>query len=130
MRLSMSPMHCSLDPQTFFLAKFSLKMGPTILFTHLKIILLQCFQFLVNKRYPNTSLKECEIYLRLKRVFLCLLKKKKKQRENVSLNIFLECVVLHLTLTSIGIAMPRMSWGVEIKIWCKSLYNILCSYHV
>ena len=56
-------------------------MGPTILFTHLKIILLQCFQFLVNKRYPNTSLKECEIYLRLKGVFLCLLKKKKTERE-------------------------------------------------
>ena len=27
----------------YFLATFSLKMGPTILFTHLKIILLQCF---------------------------------------------------------------------------------------
>ena len=26
-------------------ATFSLKMDPTILFTHLKIILLQCFQF-------------------------------------------------------------------------------------
>ena len=34
-----------------FLATFSLKMGPTILFTHLKIILLQCFQFsIVSKR--------------------------------------------------------------------------------
>ena len=33
-----------------------LKMGPTILFTHLKIILLQCFQFSVfsnNKLNPN-----------------------------------------------------------------------------
>ena len=28
-----------------FLATFSLKMSPTALFTHLKIILLQCFQF-------------------------------------------------------------------------------------
>ena len=28
-----------------FLATFSLKMGPTVLFTHLKIISLQCFQF-------------------------------------------------------------------------------------
>ena len=28
-----------------FSAIFSLKMGPTALFTHLKIILLQCFQF-------------------------------------------------------------------------------------
>ena len=34
-------------------------MGPTILFTHLKIILLQCFQFSVfsnNKLNPNGSL--------------------------------------------------------------------------
>ena len=28
-----------------FSATFSLKMGLTVLFTHLKIILLQCFQF-------------------------------------------------------------------------------------
>ena len=36
-------------------ANFSLKLGPTILFTYLKIILLQYFQFLVfsNKQYPN-----------------------------------------------------------------------------
>ena len=33
------------DPQTSFLAKFSLKIGLTALFTHLKIILLQYFQF-------------------------------------------------------------------------------------
>ena len=31
-----------------FSATFSLKMGPTALFTHLKIILLQCFQFSVS----------------------------------------------------------------------------------
>ena len=31
----------------YFLAIFSLKMGPTVLFTHLKIILLQCFKFSV-----------------------------------------------------------------------------------
>ena len=30
-----------------FSATFSLKMGPTVLFTHLKIILLLCFQFSV-----------------------------------------------------------------------------------
>ena len=37
----------------YFLSIFSLKMGPTVLFTHLKIILLQCFQFQQNKLYPN-----------------------------------------------------------------------------
>ena len=31
-------------------------LGSIELFTPLKIILLQCFQFSVNKRYPNTSL--------------------------------------------------------------------------
>ena len=31
-----------------FSATFSLKMGPTALFTHLKIILRQCFQFLAK----------------------------------------------------------------------------------
>ena len=32
-------------------------MGPTALFTHLKIILLQCFQFQKNKFYPNGPLE-------------------------------------------------------------------------
>ena len=40
---------------TLFSKKKTLKLGPTILFTHLKIILLQCFQFSVfnNKQYLN-----------------------------------------------------------------------------
>ena len=38
-------MHCSQDPQVLFSAKITLKLGPTALFTHLKIILLQFFQF-------------------------------------------------------------------------------------
>ena len=42
-----APMHCSQVPQTSLSATFSLKMGSTALFTHLKIILLQCFQFSV-----------------------------------------------------------------------------------
>ena len=37
------PVHCLRDPQTSFLTKLSLKMGSTVLFTHLKIILLQYF---------------------------------------------------------------------------------------
>ena len=41
------PVHCSQDPQVLFLAKFSLKLGLTTLFIHLKIILPQCFQFSV-----------------------------------------------------------------------------------
>ena len=52
--------HCSRDPQVQISAKIKLKLGPTILFKHLKIILLQCIQFLVfnNKWYPNRSLIE------------------------------------------------------------------------
>ena len=69
----MGPVHCARDPHHFqrphigpdialsvgpctvhgthksqFSATFSLKMGLTILFTYLKIILLQCFQFSVS----------------------------------------------------------------------------------
>ena len=42
----------------FIYKKKKLKLGLTILFTHLKIILLQCFQFSVfsNKQYPNRPL--------------------------------------------------------------------------
>ena len=39
--------HCSWDPQSLYSEKKKLKMGLMILFTHLKIILLQCFQFSV-----------------------------------------------------------------------------------
>ena len=39
--------HYSRTHKYYFLTTFSLKMGPTALFTHLKIILLQCFQFSV-----------------------------------------------------------------------------------
>ena len=41
---TVGPVHYSRDPQTFFFPlKLSLKMGLTVLFTHLKIILLQYF---------------------------------------------------------------------------------------
>ena len=47
-------MHCSYTVHALFigltttlLRKNILKMGPMALFTHLKVILLQCFQFLV-----------------------------------------------------------------------------------
>ena len=50
--------HYLWDLQVFFLTKFSLKMNLTILFTHLKITLLLCFQFSIfrNKRYSNRLL--------------------------------------------------------------------------
>ena len=42
--------HCSWTHKFHFLSIFSLKIGPTVLFTHLKIILLQCFQFSVSAK--------------------------------------------------------------------------------
>ena len=42
---SLGPMHCSWGPQLQNLAKSTLKLIPTALFTYLKIILLQCFRF-------------------------------------------------------------------------------------
>ena len=41
----MGLMHCSRDLQVRVSTNFSLKLGLTVLFTYLKIILLQCFQF-------------------------------------------------------------------------------------
>ena len=42
--------YCSRIHKFHISATFSLKMGPTALFTHLKIILLQCFQFSVSAK--------------------------------------------------------------------------------
>ena len=41
--------------KSIFSIIFSLKMSPTILFIHLKFILLQCFPFQQNKQYPDGS---------------------------------------------------------------------------
>jgi len=41
------PVHCLRDPLVRISTNFSLKLGPTELLTHLKIVLLQHFQFLV-----------------------------------------------------------------------------------
>ena len=51
----LGPVYYSQDLQVQISANVKLKVDFTTLFTHLKIILLQCFQFLVfnNKRYSN-----------------------------------------------------------------------------
>ena len=44
------------DPQISLFSNFSLKMGPTVLVTHLKIILLQCFSvFSFNFQFSTVS---------------------------------------------------------------------------
>ena len=45
--------HCSWTHKFHFSATFSLQMGPTVLFTHLKIILLQYFSVFSFQLYPN-----------------------------------------------------------------------------
>ena len=52
-------MHCSRDPKVWKNANVKLKLGPTTLLIHLKIILLQYFQFSVfnNKLYSNRPLE-------------------------------------------------------------------------
>ena len=61
--------HCSWDPQSLYLEK-KIKMGPTVLFTHLKIILLYCFLCINNSRKSH------------KRV-----EKKKKKNTNADANV-------------------------------------------
>ena len=49
--------HCLRTHKLHFLSTFSLKIGPTVLFTHLKIILLQYFQFSVFSFQFSVSAK-------------------------------------------------------------------------
>ena len=49
-----------------FSAIFSLKMGPMILFTHLKIILLQCFQFSV---FSNNKFNYVSVWIEINAAF-------------------------------------------------------------
>ena len=54
--LFVGPMHCSRDSQLLFSTKTTFKLGYTVLFTHLKCILLQCFQFsVINGIQTNTK---------------------------------------------------------------------------
>ena len=55
-------MHCLRTHKFHFLSIFSLKMGPTSLFTHLKIILLQCFQFSV---FSFSKISSIQTHLKL-----------------------------------------------------------------
>ena len=67
-------MHCSRTVHVLFMGstttlfiKKILKMGPTVLFTHLKIILLQCFQFSVSATINSIQTDpKCQIQSKLK----------------------------------------------------------------
>ena len=51
----MGLMHCSRDLQVRVSKNFSLKLGLTVLFTYLKIILLQYFQFSAISGFQTDS---------------------------------------------------------------------------
>ena len=51
----------------FFSTKFSLKMSPNKLFTHLKIILLQCFQFSIFNFNKISSIQTDPMFSLLKK---------------------------------------------------------------
>ena len=54
--ICVDPVHCSRDSQVRILVKSTLKLSLTALFTHLKIILLQYFQFSVfNFQFSTVS---------------------------------------------------------------------------
>ena len=59
-------MHCSWTHKFHFSATFSLKMGPTVLFTHLKLFCYSIFQFSVSvfsfQLYPNRPLVYFSIF--------------------------------------------------------------------
>ena len=72
---SMSPVHCSQDLQVIISANITLKLGLTVLFTYLKIILLQYFKFSVISSIqidPIYVLNVClgSIYFAKTKIFL------------------------------------------------------------
>ena len=78
--------HCSWSHKLHFLSTFSLKMGLTVLFTHLKIILLQCFQFSVFSFSKISSIQTDPTYMVGKfylfgEVVNQLVQKKRKKKE-------------------------------------------------
>ena len=59
------PVHCLRDLQVHFFSKNNLKLGLTALFTHLKIILLHCFQFLViSSPTPHKSPQHIDVVVK------------------------------------------------------------------
>ena len=62
--------HCSRTHKFHFSATFSLKMGLTVLFTHLKNILLQYFQFQFSVSAKISSIQTDPEYLNIERIIL------------------------------------------------------------
>ena len=101
--------HCSWDPQSLYLEK-KIKMGPTVLFTHLKIILLYCFLCINNSRKSHKRVK----------------KKKKKKTQTQTQTWFLNVA---LEVVWIGIIFQRLLFFFLINLFIffesRSSCNIL-----
>ena len=64
-------MHCSRGSQVWISANFSLKLGPTALFIHLKIIFLQCFQFSVISGIQINPKYNIYVPFKKKKTYVC-----------------------------------------------------------
>ena len=81
--------YCSWTHKFHFSATFSLKMGPTVLFTHLKIILLQCFSV-------SVSVFSFQLYLNGPLVHLKLSQNSKFTTQHSSLKFIAHITKLYL----------------------------------
>ena len=70
---SLGPVYCSRNLQVRKNAYFALKLGLTTLFTHLKIILLQYFQFLIISGIQTNTYYTWSICTNLCKYFLFIL---------------------------------------------------------
>ena len=82
-------MHCVCTHKFHFSVIFSLKIGLTVLFTHLKIILLQCFQFKVSAKQVLSKQTHISYGARLKFYHIKIKKKKRKSKLVFSFPYFL-----------------------------------------
>ena len=88
------PVYCLGTYKFYFSATFSLKMGLTVLFTYLKIILLQYFSVFNFQLYPNGLISVCDLGFK---------------------SVVIVCIKVFLTSTEI------MMWRGLID-WCKTLF--------
>ena len=95
---SVHTVHCSWTHKFHFSTTFSLKMGLTILFTYLKIILLQCFSVSVFsfQLYPNGPLVFYSMYLMILNFFCedVLLLIKRNVRSNFVIFSFFSYLII------------------------------------
>ena len=109
-----------------FSATFSLKMGPTVLFTHLKIILLQCFQFSVFSFSKISSIQTHPILIELSILFMLFWWKKIKTRENILMICFifyLSCLNDKEKRLKLSIYKKKIQFSLSLGIWIPTSFK-------